>query len=187
MFPWTTRVCPWIDSKSASVFYFIFSQGELTEVTWFVWWSCWYDDLYHWGKFKGSWVSKRSVERSQKHKNRPDYQDHYHSQHLENESIDFLTIGIEYWSLLCLPIDDDGSNIHWITEWMLTCTSTNKIEDSRVDVSFYYGRNRWCGTRYRKQCNQDRSRGKVGIADVWLNENVKGITNHGTSLLVEGK
>ena len=44
-----------------------------------------------------------------------------------------------------------------------------------------------CGTRQWSQWNQARSRVKVGISDVFLDGYDKVGTNHGTSLLVEGK
>ena len=187
MFPWTTGVWPWINYKSASIFYFIFFQGGLTEVPLVIWLACGCDDCSHWVKLKSSCIGERIVEIYQNHDNRPYYQEHYHSQHLTDDSIYFLNIGVKYWSLMWPPSDYDGINWAWITVWMLVCTSPNKIVSIGFGFSYDYGRNRWCGTRCWKQWNQYISRGKDSISDLCLNITDKVSTNNRMYLFIEGK
>ena len=98
-----------------------------------------------------------------------------------------MTIDIKYWSLVWPPIDAYRINWAWITVWQLTCTYNNKRFSIRVGVSFEYGSNIWCGTRYCRQWNQDIIGVKIGISGVCLNGTDYWSTTHITAFSVEGK
>ena len=69
----------------------------------------------------------------------------------------------------------------------MLCYYLNELLSSRVGVSCRYGFDRWCGTRYRRECNQYISRVKVGIANILLNGTEKGYTNNSISLIIDSK
>ena len=121
MFPWTTGVYPWINSKYTSVICFGFCLGVFTEVPWVTWLACGFNYWCHWVKLKVSCIVKLIVEISQNHENSPDYQEHYHSQHLAYYSIDFMNISVKDWSSVWPRIDSYGSNWDWITARLLKC------------------------------------------------------------------
>ena len=144
MFTWKTGVCPLINYNYASIFYLGFCQGVLEEVTWVTWWAFGYNAWYHWGKLQWSWIGKSIVEIYKKHEDIPEYKYNYHSKHLVEKSIDFLTIGVKCWSLVCPPIDAYERNWYWTNVWILTYTYHNKILTIRFVFSYNYGINSQC-------------------------------------------